>query len=671
MGRLNDMHLNYGVAWQKYFPLLPIFFSLIFSTATESSYSQTELQAWGNITGIRMQGELMGFETSLRVVGYQRSSFIATGKEQQSPKFNRDSIGRQIVFTRLGGISFAETVTDLNEGEASVAIQYSSARDTSVADLFFCISLPLSDYGQGTISIGKGKPFFISGIKTDSSIEGMKTTALKIRISSAQRQMDIQLKEAGEVIIHQVSDKKDQKLEIFFPLQTGNLRGGQSEQKTFVIKTTGHIDKKDIHMVLNTSIQGREFAGFGGNFRIQNLKTDPEVIEYCLKNMRVAWGRVEMPWRFWQPEKNIDPVAAAKAGKLDGHVQRAMEMAQKLQQRRIPIILTAWSAPDWAIIGKAHFFHQPDEQWGNPLNPDSLMFIYQSIADYIQYLQDQYTVQVRFFSFNESDLGIYVRQTGAQHDELIKGLGKYFLSRGLKTKILLGDNSDATTYTFIEPALRDTSAHLYIGAVSFHSWRGWETGLLSQWAAASREINLPLIVGEGSIDAAAWSYPAIFLEQTYAMEEINLYIRLMAVCQPLSILQWQLTSDYSPLTGGGIFGKEGPLEPTQRFWNLKQLASTPAGLNYLPVACDRSTVTCAAIGDVQEGNYVLHIVNNGAERKVILSGIPSAVYSFKIQSTSKTLSMQEGPEVKVHKNEAIFILPSGCFTTITSQKSYK
>ena len=96
-------------------------------------------------------------------------------------------------------------------------------------------------------------------------------------------------------------------------------------------------------------------------------------------------------------------------------------------------------------------------------------------------------------------------------------------------------------------------------------------------------MNLPLIVGEGSIDAAAWAYPAIFLEQTYAMEEINLYIRLMSICQPLSILQWQLTSDYSPLTGGGIFGKEGPLEPTQRFWNLKQLASTPEGLNYFPV----------------------------------------------------------------------------------------
>ena len=73
--------------------------------------------------------------------------------------------------------------------------------------------------------------------------------------------------------------------------------------------------------------------------------------------------------------------------------------------------------------------------------------------------------------------GIYIRQTGEQHDELIKGLGKYFLSRGIQTKILLGDNSDATTYAFIEPAMRDPAAHPYMGAVSFHSWRGWDTEL--------------------------------------------------------------------------------------------------------------------------------------------------------------------------------------------------
>jgi hypothetical protein len=99
----------------------------------------------------------------------------------------------------------------------------------------------------------------------------------------------------------------------------------------------------------------------------------------------------------------------------------------------------------------------------------------------------------------------------------------------------------------------------------------------------------------------------------------------MSICQPLSILQWQLTSDYSPVSGGGIFGKAGPLEPTQRFWNLKQLASTPGGLNYFPVFCDKDDITCAGLGNKLSGKYTIHFVNNGAERKVLISAIPAGI----------------------------------------------
>ncbi len=665
--RLNKNRFLNDNRCQKNIGLLSMIFCFAFSGIVENCFGQTELQAWGNITGIRVQGELMGFESSLRVVGTNWSSVNSTGKEQQSPKFSRDSLGQQVVVTQLGGISFTETVGDAGTGKARVTIRFASARDTSIAGLFFCIRLSKSDYDGGSIRIGQANPVSITSLKQDSAGNLLSATLREFRVQSVRRQISIQCQGNEFVFMRQGQTPDEPALEIYLPLKSGRLEAGQAGEKTFLLEATGQIDQKDIHLTIDASHPGRAFAGFGGNFRIQNLKNDPGVIDYCLNNMRVAWGRVEMPWRFWQPEKNNDPVAAAKAGHLDDHVQRAMAMAQKLGQKGIPVILTAWAPPAWAIIGKPHYFHSADEPWGNPLNPDSTEAIYKSIADYIQYLQDQFGVQVHFFSFNESDLGIYVRQTGEQHLALIRGLGKYFQDRSLKTKILLGDNSDATTYSFIEPALKDESAWPYIGAVSFHSWRGWETGLLSQWASASREINLPLIVGEGSIDAAAWAYPAIFLEPTYSMQEINLYIRLLAICQPLTILQWQLTSDYSPLTGGGIFGKEGPLEPTRRFWNLKQLASTPENLNYLPVTCDRPSITCAALGNAQDKKYVVHIVNNGAERKLIINGIPGDTHSFKIITTSKSDSMKEGMPVTVNNGNAEFILTADSYTTIVSQ----
>ncbi len=185
-------------------------------------------------------------------------------------------------------------------------------------------------------------------------------------------------------------------------------------------------------------------------FRIQNPKTDPEVIAYCLENLRVAWGRVELPWRFWQPAKDSDPPRLGPRRTPASRRSKAMDMAHTLSEKKIPLIVSAWFPPDWAIEGPIHFRPGPDHVWGNPLDHANDQAIYKSITDYLVFLKEKYQIQVRYFSFNESDLGINVRQTAEEHDALIKGLGAYFTSRGLATKVLLGDNSDATTWSFID-----------------------------------------------------------------------------------------------------------------------------------------------------------------------------------------------------------------------------
>jgi len=383
--------------------------------------------------------------------------------------------------------------------------------------------------------------------------------------------------------------------------------------------------------------------------------------------MRVAYGRVEMPWMLWQPDENSNPIDSAKAGKLHPHVRESMEMAQRLSKMNIPVILSAWFPPQWAVTGEIKWKKNPGDPWGNPLNQDKAQQIYKSIADYIQYLKDAYGVEVKLFSFNESDLGINVRQTGEEHAKLIKELGAYFVTRGLQTKMLLGDNSDATTYEFIYPAMKELETHPYIGAISFHSWRGCDTKTLEKWADAAKQMNLPLIVGEGSIDAAAWAYPKIFEEQTYALEEINLYIRLLNSCQPLTILQWQLTSDYSPLTGGGIFGNNDSLKPTQRFWNLKQLASVPANIAAIRSSVDRPNITCAVQADAGKNIYVIHLVNNGAARMATVKGLPSTVKKLSVYVTSKTKNMREEKPVAVINGQAKFSLDPVSYTTVVSE----
>ncbi|WP_143436665.1 glycoside hydrolase [Hymenobacter crusticola] len=641
---------------------------LLLGTAAQKAAAQVELAPWGNLTGIRTDGQLLEVETSLRLVKTD-GHVTETGKERQRPKYTREGT-RQLVTTQLDSLDFVETVQDAGPGKARVQVQLTARNSMpNSSGVYFSVQPPVAAYpASSTVEVRDANGTVLTK-GTLGSLKLPSSPASSIRLTAPTRQLTITFGEPMPVELKQEQDKEGLHYRFYLPLLTGSVQRGQTAQKTFTVQATGSIDRAPVKLTLNPAQPGRPFAGFGGNFRLQNPKTDPQVIDYSLQNMRVAWSRVEMPWQLWQPAQDQDPTTAARQGKLHPHVRESMEMAQKLSKQGIPIILSAWSAPAWAVVGTPARGSGPgpDGKWGNPLNTNNLQASYKSIADYIQYLKDQYAVDVALFSFNESDLGINIRQTGQEHAQLIKELGAYFVSRGLKTKLMLGDNSDATSYEFMTPALQDASTHPYIGAVSFHSWRGWETETLQKWSAAAKQLQLPLIVGEGSIDAQAWGYPAIFLEPTYALEEISLYMRLLAVCQPLTILQWQLTADYSPMAGGGIFGDNTPLRPTQRFWNLKQLAATPKNVVALPITADRPNVSAAALGNIQEGKYAVHLVNNGATRRVTLTGVPETVKELQVYTTDKARSMQKGKAVVVKKGSAQFTLEAGTYTTLSTK----
>lgn len=606
----------------------------------------------------------MKFESSLRAVSPNWTAINATGKERQRPKYSRQGT-KQTVTTRLDSLFFTQTVEDASSGMATVDVRFTAKADTALEGVFFAVALPVTDYADGSIELTTPSDPATKPVKISSQQEELRFTARGIRFNSSRRQLELLFNEPTLILIRK--ERIGNRIQVYLPIHRGAVQKNLTARKTFTIKASGELDQRPIQLTVNTTQPGRAFTGFGGNFRIQNPKTDPQVIDYSLTNMRVAWSRVEMPWRFWQPEKDGDPIREARAGNLKPQVRLAMEMAQRLSKQGIPIILSAWSGPAWSVVGEPKFRPGPDGVWGNPLEKANTTEIYKSITDYVLYLKEAYGVDVAMFSFNESDLGINVRQTGQEHADLIKGLGAYFASKGLKTKLLLGDNSDATTYEFVYPAMNDPQARPYIGAISFHSWRGWEKETLEKWASAAEKLQVPLIVGEGSIDAAAWNYPAVFEEPTYALEEINLYTRLLAICQPLTILQWQLTADYSPLVGGGIFGNNEPLRPTQRFWNLKQLASTPKDLLAMPMTIDQSHVSGAALGDVKRGVYAVHLVNTGTTRQVTLSGLPQTVKTLRIYTTDIKRAMQEGKRIPVAKGAARFTLDSSTYATLVSE----
>jgi hypothetical protein len=127
-----------------------------------------------------------------------------------------------------------------------------------------------------------------------------------------------------------------------------------------------------------------------------------------------------------------------------------------------------------------------------------------------------------------------------------------------------------------------------------------------------------------------------------------------------------LTSDYSLLAGGGAFGDNGPIRPTRRFWNFKQLASTPERSFALPVTCNGPNLTCAAFGNTAAGIYAVHIVNNGAARLATLTGLPSNVKELRVWVTDSTRGMEEGARLAVNGGKAEVKLDATSYTTVIS-----
>jgi hypothetical protein len=609
-------------------------------------------------------------QPEVRVVEKGWMHYSATGKEKQQPKYDRDGL-KQTITTGMNGFRFSEVVEESGKGLASVTLKATADTDTVLEGVFFCIELPGKYYAGSKIKFIKGSPagrsrVNLSDISVDKAVKPFNIKADGMVITSPQRQLEIKFD--ADMTIFVRKEEGNSGMVLYISLMGPEIKKGQEVQRSIKINATGEIDRSMAEISLDPMQPGRKFEGLGGNFRLQNPRTDPQVISYCLDNLRVAWGRVEMPWNSWHPDENSNPIEAALSKNLDPRVRSAMEMARRLDSIGMPIILSAWSAPRWAIIGDPRdaYRYRSKGIYGYQLKTEKMDKIYQSIGDYLVFLKQHYGVEVAAFSFNESDLGINIRHTGKEHADFIKGLGAHLAVRGLSTKLLLGDNSDATTFDFIVPAMNDPETHKYIAAISFHSWRGCTDDILQKWAGAAKQMNLPLIVGEGSTDAAAWNYPEIFSEASFALYEINLYVRLCAICQPVSILQWQLTADYSLLTGSGIFGTVGPLLPTQRFWNLKQLASTPEGSFVIPATCSKEDINCAAFGNISRGKYAVHIVNNGAEREVMIKGIPSGVKYFTIYITDQVRGMEKAGEVQVINGNAGFKLAPAGFTTLIS-----
>ena len=297
-------------------------------------------------------------------------------------------------------------------------------------------------------------------------------------------------------------------------------------------------------------------------------------------------------------------------------VRGDLEMMRRFQQQHIPFVISIWWLPERFYTDA---YEQPRSAHNRLIKPDKWEELLDLIGSYLLYAKREYSVEPDLFSFNESNIGIYVALTPETHLEAIKRIGAHFRKLGLKTRMLLGDaTGPRDTHKFVLEAASDPEALQYVGAVAFHSWGGGTPEQYAAWGDVAEWLHLPLLVTEMGVDAAAYHNRA-YTSYHYGLEEAKMTQELLTYARPQGTQFWQFTNDY-----GLARVQDNAVQPTARFYLVKHFTDlTPPHSDALARnvgSAGRCFTPRFAKGEI----YTLHILNMGSVREAALSGLPDA-----------------------------------------------
>jgi O-glycosyl hydrolase len=362
------------------------------------------------------------------------------------------------------------------------------------------------------------------------------------------------------------------------------------------------------------------FDGFGGNFRVYQ---ETPIVGYCLDNLQVSWARIDFNAMAWDHDRS----APAPSPPL----LRTFALMQRIQQAKTPWILSLWFLPE-------RFYTDPNQSgfgtFGRRIAPDRWPEFLDLLGSYLMYVKSHYGAEPDLFSFNEPDLGVSIGFTGETHRIAIERIGAYLASRGLKTKLLLGDTANPRdSHRFALPAAADPEALRYVGAVSFHSWGDGTPEQYAAWGDLAEWVHRPLLVAEAGVDPGAYQN-SVYDSYSYGLKEARQFQELLRYARPQALIYWQFTDDYALVH----VGPNNVIEPTPRFWLMKQFVNlTPTRSQAVASSSDQSDVLVSAF--VRGNSVAVHVLNLGPERDAAIAGLP--VGTWRTVTSTEAAGYQE------------------------------
>ncbi len=524
----------------------------------------------------------------------------------------------------------------------STALSAESALDVDAIE--FVVDLPRLAFVTGRVTPDNGTPVML-GVSRAASPVLFRGDAGVLHLSDATGNLliDASFDQPRVVSVVDRWDISGRSYQIRAVLLKGPVQAGARASLTTTLLLTNHPPApQPVHLTLDTSRARFRFDGFGGNYC---WDTRSPIAAYTLQNLKVSWARSEMKLLQWDKHRD-DPTP---------EVRGDLEMMRRFQQQGIPFVISIWWLPERFYTDA---YEQPKSGHNRLIKPEKWDELLDLIGGYLLYAKREYSVEPDLFSFNESNIGIYVALTPQTHMEAIKRIGAHFRKLGLKTKMILGDaTGPKDTHKFVLEAASDPEALQYVGAVAFHSWGGGTPEQYTAWGDVAEWLNLPLLVTELGVDAAAYHNRA-YTSYHYGLEEARMTQELLHYARPQGTQFWQFTNDYALAR----MGQNSAVEPTSRFWLVKHFTDlTPQHSDGLATASDQSSVLYTAFrkGDA----YTLHILNLGAAREADFSGLVDG--QWKVVETTEAAGFQQKDGVRSSGTALRVSLAGRSMTTLT------
>lgn len=554
--------------------------------------------------------------------------------------------------TRVMRGRFDKTPVTIKQRTGPTSVRYDLTSAEAIDDLtglFWFFGLPTDDFASGSVRIGEREIALPADAPKDVFLGEATADRATFTSRDGTRRVEVRFSAPRAIRVQDSRPYGSPLVQLYTSLHGGPIAAGTRASLDVSIGTSIVPSTRDATVTIDVSKKLNAFDGTGGNFV---YSIDDPTTDLALREMRPAWARLGLEGREWTGD---DAAAGIAAADVEGSMLRKrFELAKRLNVITDGrLILSLWYPPEQLFAEPAgyreHAGKIPRERW--PVLADV-------VVAYLRHMKVRYGVEPRFFSFNESDLGVYVLLDGPETRDLTLLLGIRFRDAGLKTTILLGDSSDvAKGLDQIAPTLADTAARACVGALAYHPWSG-QNEHWPRWAALAEQYRLPLLTAEMGSDPDGWR-TGTYNAPLPTLRLGRRYVEQMRDARSRALLEWEWTGDYAITEKAA----DGTLRLTPRGELLRQLnRHTPANASIVATTCDDSAIEAAAM--IGTSGVTVHLVNSDAERAVRIVGLPAGAMTLRV--VDARAGEMPGVKVDIVDGRCTIVVPAGAIATLSN-----